>query len=294
MRYAIACCILAGSCVLIGCDVARGLRFSDSPSKPRIRGSFVEMPGYPVQTIAVANFQPVEVSAAEHDPEWCWAACASIIRTYYHSPQTQESIAARITGAGSTSPGARRTAAQSEALAALDPDNYERVQSNESDALSAFLGTAIFHASRVNKIPKAVLDTEPKQPSMEFDPGRLLADLKASHPALAGLHDPHDRSLGHCIVVIGVQAQTIPARSRATTASPGDEVRILRVRIWDPDIDEPGEKEMSGSEFASRCDFFATREEAHAYLQYLDDHAKWIKKVFGEPGPATAPARMRR
>jgi hypothetical protein len=92
---------------------------------------------------------------------------------------------------------------------------------------------------------------------------------------------------GHVVVVVGAHYQEVPATPEKVAAgSPRTEYRFMAINIWDPAKDPPGspvvfggEHWLAASEFASHCDFMASRNEAVEYIKFLEERNLQIQQA---------------
>jgi hypothetical protein len=227
--------------------------------------------------------------------------------------QKQDEIVRRILERADGSPKSEEAASESEVLGALNVDLYEQLLATEERVEGAV--TAAFIAAllegddtgddedggygEAGEEPGSSLDgasdeptdPEPESPSLGFDATRLYHDLKGEdgiggHPVIAALRG--EDATGHVVVITGAHCQEVPVPAPAGQAAQGGmEYRIMAVRIWDPTRDPEGaslrfggEYWLAGAEFASHCDFMASRSSAKEYLDFLVDHAEWAERAF--------------
>lgn len=269
------------------------------------------------KTVELENFESVEVQQRKNT--WCWAACAEMVLRYSGQSAVQEDIADRIHGDGASETRVK-AASRYEIYRALSPGS-------PATHVDAILGIVTRSAENVigdieteeaNWKLKGDVDGEVNAHTLAkgiqtfWYPGKRVPvdELLAKEPAVAGLRDSPDATMGHVYVIIGasyreragaawydktwawivglfsseveeqtdidsedVELASDVAGELAPSKYEVDSVTLIdpwRVDLEETDVDEM-RVTMTIEEFESRVDFVATREAARKALEFWMD-----------------------
>jgi hypothetical protein len=248
--------------------------------------------GYgPVESVALPRWERVMVQ--QHEPVWCWAACAEMVHRYNGKKIGQAEIANRIyrsadaiasddetkllsletTGASEGADHAEndpsvRTAQEYECIAALDPDQYDqirlrdeknrkRVEDLRAEGKNAYL------------IPSGGQNNHP-MPDTRYQPDRLVEALRQEHePVIVGLGIRKPGDLKHIVVVHAVDVQAAKSQAILGVLTIGENVNSHIAKATYTDPDTGADVDITGEELARRTDFMASRKQAHEFLRWV-------------------------
>ena len=233
-----------------------------------LTASPTEQQSLKTQTAECRNF--TKVATTQHDPMWCWAACAEMIHTYYGRKITQEEIVAQIMSATSAEDGNSQAAATNrQILLALHPD-YQQ----EKARYTARLKQRGVNAS-------LTIDAE-QYISSQLEPYTVNTDaaidsLRRRQPLIAALRDDRTSTLGHAYVMYGATYVERPPDARrdlnrelqgwfkdAASVVPY-RYGLVSVELIDPYTGES--VTMDAETFGARMDFMISRESARRALE---------------------------
>jgi len=257
LRSGILCVALVGSVVCAGCaSFGRVLPASAS-----------EQESLKTHRAECRNF--TKVATTQHDPMWCWAACAEMIHTYYGRTITQEEIVAQIMGEAQAGDAASEAAATNhQMLVSLHPDyNQERdrymARQKQRGANALSFDAELYLSSQIE--------------AYSVNTDAAIDSLRRREPLVAALRDDRSSSLGHAYVVYAATYVIRPPDTRRDLNrelqgwfKDAASVVPYRYGLVSVDLIDPYTGEsvtMDAPTFGERMDFMISRASAKRALE---------------------------
>lgn len=193
------------------------------------------------------------LQAEQRHDDWCWAACAQMIRQYQGERVTQEQIAQRIRGAGD-----RQTATVDEIMLALNPDmtrDWAKLLNNR----------------KITITPAHWLGAELRKQAITTD--SIVQEISQGSPLVIGMTQPGG-ARGHACVAYGVTYSRNDTGVTNLFRSAGGSVLdvliarydVQQVDLVDPWPDGGGRKTIDASVVNGGLDFMISKSESRAIL----------------------------
>lgn len=198
------------------------------------------------------GFEPVE--SQQRSSEWCWAACAQMIRQYHGERVSQEEIASRIRGAED-----RQTATVDEIMLAMNPDMIRD-------------WTRLRGKNQITITPGYWLGAEIRKRTITTD--LFIDELSDGSPLVVGTRDGAGGGAGHaCVAYAAEYSRTdvdfldvFRGRKGSIVDTFVTRYDIHQVDVFDPWPVAGGKTTLDAASVQSNLDFLISKRESRTIL----------------------------